>query len=403
VAPDLPARGIVTFVDDRAVITGVAQSQIGRRIGRSGIDLALEACVRAMEHAGLEPDDIDGVASYPGPVGAEAGFVGAGTHDVRDALGLRTTWHLSGLETPGQIGTLMDACAAVASGRATHVLCFRSVWESTAQAAQGRAKALTERMDRAGGHSEFRVPFGAASAANWISMYAQRYMHEFGLTRQQLAQIPLNARRNAGRNPNAIYRQPMTLDDYLEARMISWPLCLFDCDVPCDGATAIVVSQRQASGNLRQTPISIESAGSALSERHTWDQRRDLTTMASHDVAHHLWQNTSLTPADVDIAELYDGFSYLTLQWLEALGFCEHGKGGAFLDEPERISPTGDLPVNTHGGQLSAGRLHGYGFLHEACLQLWGQAGERQVAGDPEIAAVGVGGGPEAGCLLLRR
>src|SRR5690606_27641561 len=108
----------MTFVDNRAVITGIGQSQIGRRIGRTGISLALEAAARAVEHAGLSFDDIDGVASYPGPVEAEAGFVGATTHDVRDAFGLRTRWHVSGVETSGQIGTLLDAAAAVASGRA---------------------------------------------------------------------------------------------------------------------------------------------------------------------------------------------------------------------------------------------------------------------------------------------
>lgn len=392
----------MTFVDGRAVITGIGQSQIGRRIGRTGIDLAIEAALAAIAHAGLRPEEIDGVASYPGPVTAEAGFVGATTHDVRDALGLHTTWHVSGVEIPGQIGTLLDACAAVATGRATHVLCFRSVWEATAQAA-GRAEAITGLVTRASGHTEWRLPFGAASAANWISMYAQRYMHDFGLTRTQLAQIPLNARRNAANNPNAIYRQPMDLDDYLSARMISWPFGLYDCDVPCDGATAVIVSSRDAAHALANPPIAIEAAGSALYERHTWDQRRDLTTMAAHDVAHHMWGQTDLTPADVDIAELYDGFSYLTTQWIEAFGFCEHGKVGAFLDEPERFAPDGPLPINTHGGQLSAGRLHGYGFVHEACLQLWGAAGARQVAGDPEVAVVGVGGGPEAGCLLLRR
>ncbi len=392
----------MTFVENRAVISGIGQSQIGRRIGRTGLDLATEAVLAAVEHAGLTPDDIDGIASYPGPVLAENGFVGATTHDIRDALGLRTRWHVSSSETPGQIGTLLDACAAVAIGRATHVVCFRAVWEATAQAA-GRAQALAGVAQRAGGHGEFRSPFGAASAANWIGMLAQRYMHEHGLTRRQLAQIPLNARRNAARNPNAIYRDPMTLDDYLSARMISWPLGLYDCDVPADGATAIVISRRDAAKHLRNTPIAVESAGSAMYERHTWDQRRDLTTMAAHDVAHEMWQNTSLTPADVDFAELYDGFSYLTAQWIEALGFCEHGRVGAFLDEPERFAFEGDLPINTHGGQLSAGRLHGYGFLHEACAQLWGEAGERQLSKDVEVAVVGVGGGPEAGCMLLRK
>lgn len=391
----------MSFVNGNAVISGVGQSQIGRRIGRDGLDLAIEACLAAIAHAGLAPDDIDGVASYPGPVQAEAGFVGATTHDVRDTLGLRTTWFASGVETAGQIGTLMDACAAVATGRSTHVLCFRSVWEATAQAAVGRARALTSQTTRASGHLEWRMPFGAASAVNWIGMYAQRYMHEFGLTREQLAQIPLTARRNATRNPNAIYRDPLTLDDYLGARMISWPLCLFDCDVPCDGATAIIISRRDAAPRDQRTPISVEAAGSALVEPHSWDQRSDLTTMAAHDAAHHMWSQTHLRPSDVHVAELYDGFSYLTLQWLEALGFVGHGESPQALSEPDRFQFDGALPINTHGGQLSAGRLHGYGFLHEACLQLWGEAGERQLARGPEVAVVGVGGGPEAGCLLL--
>ncbi|HEY3879570.1 MAG TPA: hypothetical protein VGM12_13335, partial [Trebonia sp.] len=121
----------MTFVDDKVVITGVGQSAVGRKLGRSGLDLAIDAALEAIAHAGLRVADIDGVASYPGPVQAEGGFVGATTHEVRDALGLRTTWVLSGVETPGQIGTLMDGAAAIATGRATHVLSFRSVVEST--------------------------------------------------------------------------------------------------------------------------------------------------------------------------------------------------------------------------------------------------------------------------------
>jgi acetyl-CoA acetyltransferase len=392
----------MTFVDGKAVITGVGQSAVGRKLGRDGVDLAIDAALEAIAHAGLDADDIDGVASYPGPVPAEGGFVGATTHAVRDALGLRTTWVISGSETPGQAGTLMDAAMAIATGRATHVLCFRSVFESTAQAG-GRAQALTKVAARAGGHAEFRMPFGAASPANWISMYAQRYMHEFGLTREQLGQIPLNGRRNAALNPKAIYRDPMTLDDYLTARLISYPFGLYDCDVPCDGATAIVLSRRDAARESGRAPIVIEAAGSGLYERHTWDQRGDLTTMAAHDATAHMWSQTPLTVADVDFAELYDGFSYLCLQWIEAFGFCKHGEAGPFLEDTEYYAPAGRLPINTHGGQLSAGRLHGYGFLHEACVQLWGEAGERQIAKDIEVAAVGIGGGPEAGCLLLRR
>jgi len=290
---------------------------------------------------------------------------------------------------------------AVATGLATHVLCFRSVWESTAQQAVGRAAAITAYLRRANTHLEFRAPFGAPSAAQWIAMYADRYMHDFAMTREQLAQIALNGRRNAARNPRAVYTEPLTLDNYLSSRMISYPLCLFDCDVPADGCTAFVVSRRDAAKGLAKPPITVESVGTALYERHSWDQRVDLTTMGAHDAAHSMWERTSIKPSDVDVAQLYDGFSYLTVQWLEALGFCEHGQVGPFIEGGHRIGPDGDLPINTHGGQLSAGRLHGYGFLHEACVQLRGEGGERQLRRQPEVAAVGVGGGPVAGSMLL--
>jgi acetyl-CoA acetyltransferase len=254
---------------------------------------------------------------------------------------------------------------------------------------------------------QWSLPYGAPSAANWIAMMAMRHFHEFGTTREQLAQIALNARRNAGLNPKGVYRDPMTLDDYLGVRMISYPLCLYDCDVPADGSTAVIVSRPDRAGDLRKPPLRVESVGTAIKGRPSWDQWDDLTTMALRDAAAMLWEGTELKPADVDVAELYDGFSFITLAWLEALGFCGKGEGGAFIEGGERIAREGLLPLNTHGGQLSSGRLHGYGFLHEACTQLWGEGGERQVVrpGDrrPEVAVAGAGGGPLAGCLLLTR
>ena len=125
--------------------------------------------------------------------------------------------------------------------------------------------------------------------------------------------------------------------------------------------------------------------------------------MANRDAGAHLWTRTDLKPSDVDVVELYDGFSFLTLSWLEALGFCAPGEGGPFIEGGQRIARDGELPLNTHGGQLSAGRLHGYGFLHEACVQLRGEGGERQVAGSPEVAVAAAGGGNTCGCMLLRR
>jgi acetyl-CoA acetyltransferase len=285
-------------------------------------------------------------------------------------------------------------------------LCFRSVYEGSAQGDKGRAGVMPGGggggggVPKMSGFMSWNLVFSAPSAAIWIAMFAQRHFYEFGTTREQLAQIALNARKNAGVNPNAIYRDPMTMDDYFDARMISSPLCLFDCDVPCDGGTAVIVSHADTVADLRKPPINVEAVGTALYGRPSWDQFDDLTTMACRDAAAQMWTRTDLTPADVDVAELYDGFSFITLAWLEALGFCGKGEGGPFIDGGTRIARDGLIPLNTHGGQLSSGRLHGYGFIHEAVTQLRGQAGERQVA-NAETAIATTGGGAPGGAFLF--
>jgi acetyl-CoA acetyltransferase len=390
------------------VISGVGQSDVGRRLGRGGLDLTIDACLDAIADAGLTREDIDGIATYPGNMDTPPGFSGAGVTEVQDALRLELNWYNGGLENPGQLGSVITACAAVACGYARHVLCFRTVYEGSAQGTGGRASITTGgggggRSFRAGGFMQWSLPYGAPSAANWIAMYARRHMHEFGTTRQQMAQIAMNARKNAALNPKAIYTEPMTLDDYMSVRMISSPLCLYDCDVPADGGTAVIVSRRDSERVLRKPVINVESIGSAIRGRPSWDQWDDLTTMALRDAGAMLWEGTDLRPTDVQLAELYDGFSFIAMAWLEALGFCGKGEAGPFIEGGQRIALDGELPLNTNGGQLSAGRLHGYGFLHEACTQLWGEAGERQVAGPPEVAVAAAGGGPLGGCLLLTR
>jgi acetyl-CoA acetyltransferase len=164
-----------------------------------------------------------------------------------------------------------------------------------------------------------------------------------------------------------------------------------------------VISHVDPARDLRRPLVRFEAAGTALHGRPSWDQFDDLTTMALRDAAAMLWSRTDLRPADVDVAELYDGFSFIALCWLEALGFCGRGEGGPFVEGGARIGPGGELPLNTHGGQLSGGRLHGYGFLHEAVTQLRGEGGERQVPGRPEVAVAAAGGGPLGGCVLLTR
>ena len=245
------------------------------------------------------------------------------------------------------------------------------------------------------------LTYGAFSAANWLAMHAQRHMYLYGTTKEQLGALAVNSRRNAAFNPRAVYREPMTMDDYLEARPVSDPFGLLDCDVPIDGSIAIVVSSSEYASDCPNPPVRVEAAGGSRGAGG-WDQRPDYPKMASIEAAAELWSRTDLTPSDVDIAELYDGFTFLTLAWLEALGFCGTGESGPFVDGGTRIALDGDLPLNTYGGQLSAGRMHGYWVLHEACLQLRGEAGERQVDG-AEVAAVSVGGGPIAGCILLTR
>lgn len=380
------------------MITGIGQSQIGRRLYRGGLDLTIDAALAAIEDAGLTPDDIDGISTYPGTGGPFGGASGA---DLHDALRLKLNWRDGAGETAGQLGAVHKAVLAVAAGLANHVIVFRTVVEGSggpvrAAPSGGGGGALPSFM-------RFLLPFGAGSAANWIACYAQRHMHEYGTTREQMAAIAINDRLNAALNPNAIYEAPMTLNDYLDARMISDPFCLFDCDVPCDGSTAVIVSHRDAAGSSEHPAIHVNAIGTALRGRPSWDQFDELAMMPMRDSAASLWARTDLTPADVDTAQLYDGFGWLAMAWLEALGFCGRGESGPFVEGGGRIALGGELPLNTWGGQLSGGRLHGFGFLHEGVLQLRHNAGERQIAGAPEVAAVAAGGGPEVGCMLLTR
>ncbi len=154
---------------------------------------------------------------------------------------------------------------------------------------------------------------------------------------------------------------------------------------------------------MPNTPLRVEAVGTRIDGRPSWDQFDDLSTMANRAAGKQIWERTDLKPSDVQMAQLYDGFSWITMSWLEALGLCGIGESGPFIEGGRNIARDGRLPLNTHGGQLSAGRLHGYGFLHEGATQMWGQAGERQIATPPEVGMIAAGGGNTCGCLLLVR
>jgi acetyl-CoA acetyltransferase len=183
----------------------------------------------------------------------------------------------------------------------------------------------------------------------------------------------------------------------MEARMISSPLCLYDCDRYSDGSTVIIVSAGDALDDIKCQPIRIAAMAGSV-DRHSWDQAE---LMACYVTGKALWEKTDYTPDQVDVAQVYDGFSFQALAWLEALGFCDIGEGGRFVEGGHRIALDGELPVNTFGGQIGAGRLHGFCFAHEAVTQLRGLGGARQVAKPVNLAVATSGGGPLATALLL--
>ncbi len=389
--------------EDRAVIGGVGRSAVGRALDRSELDLTVEAALAAVADAGLAVADIDGIASYPGAGVGPPGYAGPHTDEVARALGLQLAWHRAGAEGAGQLQPVADAVLAVAAGLCTHALVFRTCTEATTAARFKRGELALPGPAPAGGFLQWLLPFDAVTPAHWLAPYQARHMHRFGTTRQQVAAVSVVAREHAALDPRAVFSDPITIDDVLAARMISWPIGLLDCDVPVDGAVAVIVSRADRAGDLRDgAPVRVAALGTGVGFPPSWHQWPDLSTMAAHGAAASMWARTDLRPADVDVALLYDGFSFLSLFWLEAMGFVGHGEAGPFVEGGDRIRLGGDLPLNPHGGQLSGGRLHGWGFLEEAIHQVRGTATGRQVAG-AEVAAVSTGGGPVAGCALLTR
>src|SRR3546814_449831 len=205
---------------------------------------------------------------------------------------------------------------------------------------------------------QWRMPFGAMSASNWIGMNANQYLARYGASREMLGWIAINGRTNAGRNPAAIYREPMTMDDYMSARPITTPFGLYDCDVPCDASIAVVVSAADVAADLPKPAIRIDAVGTQILERVSWDQGTITHEPQVLGQSAHLWTRTSLRPADVDLALLYDGFTFNAISWLEGLGFCGIGEAQDWLDGGRRHAIRGEPPGTPPGGQPPGGRTH---------------------------------------------
>jgi len=383
--------------EDSVVISGIGQSEVGRFLGRSPLSLTLDATTAALDDAGLSPSQVDGLAAYPGGgTSLGPGFAGPSLSEVYEAMGLQVELIMGGFEGPAQLGPILNACLAIHSGLARHVLVYRTVTEGSARAAAKARPAVDAPAART---DAWITAFGYGPAPVGYALLARRHFHEYGTSREQLAQIALTARRHAAINPRAILREPLSLPDYLAARMVADPLCLYDCDIYCDGSTALVLSHADYGPDAPGVPIRIEAMGVAPTPESSYAWHSDL--QPGRRAARQMWNRTDLVSSDVDVAGLYDGFSILTMLWLEALGFCGRGESGPFVEGGKRISLGGDLPINTNGGQLSGGRLHGLGFVHEMCIQLRGQGQGRQVDG-AGVAAVSVGALPYVGCMLMR-
>ena len=254
---------------------------------------------------------------------------------------------------------------AVATGQARHAVVYRTVKEGSAARNAGGRPAYGSTHPEAEGPLAWLLPVGMLSPVCQVAPFATRYMHDYGLTREQLAWIPVTQRAHAARNPDAVYRTPLTVDDYLAARMISTPICLYDCDVPVDGATAIVVSAAETAAR---------PAGAGAHRGHGRGDRRPpvVGPVGGHGPGRPRHRRPPCGPAPTSArgrrrAQLYDGFSIEAVWWLEAMGFCGTGEAGAFVEGGERIALDGELPLNTWGGQLSGGpaarrlRAHGRG------------------------------------------
>jgi acetyl-CoA acetyltransferase len=382
-----------------AYITGVGQSEVGVRLERHPLHLTLDAINEALDEAGLTRDQIDGVFTYPGKSPGYLGFSPVSAEEVIEAMGIQSKWHMGGGEMPAQLAAIGAAAMAVKQGLVRHAICFRTVYEAAAMARPKEFMPL--QRDTVEGFSQWTSPFWAFSASCWIGQYAMRHMHRYGMTREQLAQIALNGSRNAMLNPNAraITKEALTMDKYMSARMITSPFCLYDCDRYSDCSTVVIVSAGDALDEVKCTPIRIAAMAGSV-DRWSWDQ---VEWPASYECGADLWRNTDYTVDDLDTMQLYDGFAFLPLTWIEGLGVTGKGEAHTFIEGGTRIALDGELPLNTAGGQLGAGRLHGFGFAYEATKQLRGTAGERQIKGDPKVGVATSGGGPMAAALLLAR
>lgn len=355
---------------DKAAVSGVGETRYGRESTRSQLALTLEASLAAIADAGLDPKDIDGVIPYgAGGIVAEDFITNFGLTDLRYSA-------LTPMGGASPVAAIQSATMAVASGVANHVL----VALGRGSISGGRITKRLAEMPQMRLVAEFEMPLGTNAPAQFYSHMARRHMETFGTTSEQFAEVAMTCRRNAELNDNAMMRKPMSLADHQASRMIADPLRLFDCCLESAGAAAVVVSSSERARDLRQRPIMIGGVAEGHPDSPSAiTQRPDLTRLGIARAAPRAFEMAGVSHADIDVAEIYDCFTYIVLCQLEDMGFCKKGEGGDFVSGG-RIARDGELPINTHGGLLSEAHIAGMNHIVELVRQLRGDCGQRQVA-----------------------
>ncbi len=355
---------------DKCAIVGIGETDYCVNSGRNPLALALEAIRNAIEDAGLTVDQIDGIVKSSIDASASDQIIAAN-------LGLSGVTYSSEVTGLGgaACATVAHAAMAVASGFANYVVCYRAF--TPFDFIEGAKHNQTTLWARQAGAGEFLRPFGWSAMIDGFAMHCQRHMHEYGTTSRQLGAIAVAARKHAAANPKAIRQEPITIEDHQNSNMISQPLRELDCLISAnDGACAVIVTTAERAKDLKQRPAKIMSAAQSLGSNPmaTWEMsafKPTITDSEAKMIAPHLFRKAGLKPEDIDVAQLYDCFTYTQLVLIEDYGFCKKGEGGEFVQDG-RIEIGGELPINTHGGHLGEAYIHGFTHIVEGVKQMRG-------------------------------
>ena len=352
---------------DKTAVVGIGSTNFARNIGRTEHQTAIEAITKACADAGLKTSDIDGIFRVDMDPNIEP--------DLSRSLGIKNLRSFASYWGGGgaTAAPVMGAAMAVATGQCDVAVAIRS----RNRGSGGRPWSREGAAPRMTGSKAFEFPYGLFNPVAWIALQARSYMHRYGATPATFARVAVAQRANAVHNPNAFYRDPITVDDVLNSRMIADPLHLLDCCPEMDAAMAVIVTSRERARDLQQKPVLIAGAVQGNNGRSNLHMSgvysKDPLDYAAKYAAVDLYKAAGITAKDIDAAMLYDMFSPVVIFGLETWGFCKQGEGGAFV-ESGGIDFDGPLPVNTHGGSLSEVYLHGFNHILEGVRQVRGTA-----------------------------